>query len=160
MPSTLNVIFGPCAAGKTTYAHALAGRERAVPFVLDEWGAGRLGAGGKGAKELPRVVGGRAPLAGFRFEFLPATPPDGRPPARGGDRRCTAAITSFAIIAVPATRHGSRYRSFCADGGNTIYVTPAGQVPRVEGARGCVIALVLERGIRGASALGPGEDLS
>ena len=39
MPATLNVIFGPCAAGKTTYARALAGRERAVPFVLDEWGA-------------------------------------------------------------------------------------------------------------------------
>src|SRR3954465_6808705 len=39
MPATLNVIFGPCAAGKTTYAHALARREGAVPFVLDEWGA-------------------------------------------------------------------------------------------------------------------------
>lgn len=39
MPATLNVIFGPCAAGKTTYAHALARRENAVPFVLDEWGA-------------------------------------------------------------------------------------------------------------------------
>ncbi len=39
MPATLNVIFGPCAAGKTTYAHALARRENAVAFVLDEWGA-------------------------------------------------------------------------------------------------------------------------
>ena len=39
MPATLNVIFGPCAAGKTTYAHALARRENAVSFVLDEWGA-------------------------------------------------------------------------------------------------------------------------
>src|SRR3954468_4635205 len=43
MPATLNVIFGPCAAGKTTYAHALARREGAVPFVLDEWGARLVG---------------------------------------------------------------------------------------------------------------------
>ena len=43
MPATLNVIFGPCAAGKTTYAHALARRESAVPFVLDEWGARLFG---------------------------------------------------------------------------------------------------------------------
>src|SRR5215471_5543789 len=43
MPSTLHVIFGPCAAGKTTYAHALARRENAVPFVLDEWGARLFG---------------------------------------------------------------------------------------------------------------------
>ena len=39
MPATLHVIFGPCGAGKTTYAHALARRESAVAFVLDEWGA-------------------------------------------------------------------------------------------------------------------------
>ena len=43
MPATLNVIFGPCAAGKTTYARALARRESAVPFVLDEWGARLFG---------------------------------------------------------------------------------------------------------------------
>jgi predicted kinase len=43
LPATLNVIFGPCAAGKTTYAHALARRENAVPFVLDEWGARLFG---------------------------------------------------------------------------------------------------------------------
>jgi len=43
MPATLHVIFGPCAAGKTTYAHALARREGAVPFVLDEWGAHLFG---------------------------------------------------------------------------------------------------------------------
>ena len=43
MPATLHVIFGPCAAGKTTYAHALARRENAVPFVLDEWGARLFG---------------------------------------------------------------------------------------------------------------------
>jgi predicted kinase len=41
--ATLNVIFGPCAAGKTTYAHALARREGAVAFVLDEWGARLFG---------------------------------------------------------------------------------------------------------------------
>jgi len=43
MPATLNTIFGPCGAGKTTYAHALARRENAVPFVLDEWGARLFG---------------------------------------------------------------------------------------------------------------------
>src|SRR5436305_13737793 len=43
MPATLHVIFGPCGAGKTTYAHALARREGAVPFILDEWGARLFG---------------------------------------------------------------------------------------------------------------------
>ena len=43
MPATLNVIFGPCAAGKTTYARALARRDNAVVFVLDEWGARLFG---------------------------------------------------------------------------------------------------------------------
>ena len=43
MPGTLHVIFGPCGAGKTTYAHALARREGAVAFVLDEWGARLFG---------------------------------------------------------------------------------------------------------------------
>lgn len=38
MPATLNVVFGPCGAGKTTYAHALARREGAVVLVLDDWG--------------------------------------------------------------------------------------------------------------------------
>src|SRR5262245_56996663 len=43
MPATLHVIFGPCGAGKTTYAHALARCEGAVAFVLDEWGARLFG---------------------------------------------------------------------------------------------------------------------
>ena len=43
MAATLHVIFGPCGAGKTTYAHALARREGAVAFVLDEWGARLFG---------------------------------------------------------------------------------------------------------------------
>lgn len=43
MPGTLHVIFGPCGAGKTTYAKALARREGAVAFVLDEWGARLFG---------------------------------------------------------------------------------------------------------------------
>jgi predicted kinase len=38
MPGTLNLVFGPCGAGKTSYAHALARREGAVVFVLDDWG--------------------------------------------------------------------------------------------------------------------------
>lgn len=43
MPATLNVVFGPIGAGKTTYAHALARREGAVAFVLDDWGARLFG---------------------------------------------------------------------------------------------------------------------
>jgi predicted kinase len=43
MPATLNLIFGPCGAGKTTYAHALARREGAVAFILDDWGARLFG---------------------------------------------------------------------------------------------------------------------
>ncbi len=37
MSPTLHVIFGPSGAGKTTYAHTFARREKAVAFVLDEW---------------------------------------------------------------------------------------------------------------------------
>lgn len=36
-PATLHVVFGPSGAGKTTYAHAFARREKAVAFILDEW---------------------------------------------------------------------------------------------------------------------------
>lgn len=39
----LNVIFGPCGAGKTTYAHAFARRERAIAFILDDWMARLFG---------------------------------------------------------------------------------------------------------------------
>jgi predicted kinase len=54
--ATLNVIFGPCAAGKTTYAHALARREGAVPFVLDEWGARLFGPDVQGPIEFPWML--------------------------------------------------------------------------------------------------------
>lgn len=56
MPATLNAIFGPCGAGKTTYAHALARREAAVPFVLDEWGARLFGADVRGPIEFPWMM--------------------------------------------------------------------------------------------------------
>jgi predicted kinase len=36
-PAVLHVIFGPSGAGKTTYAHAFARREKAVAFILDDW---------------------------------------------------------------------------------------------------------------------------
>jgi predicted kinase len=52
LPATLNVIFGPCAAGKTTYARALARRENAVAFVLDDWGARLFGPDLQGAIEF------------------------------------------------------------------------------------------------------------
>jgi predicted kinase len=54
--ATLNVIFGPCAAGKTTYAHALARRESAVAFVLDEWGARLFGPDVQGHIEFPWML--------------------------------------------------------------------------------------------------------
>lgn len=37
MTATLHVIFGPSGAGKSTYAKALARREPAVHFALDDW---------------------------------------------------------------------------------------------------------------------------
>lgn len=43
MAAKLNLVFGPIGAGKTTYAHTLARREGAVPFILDEWGARLFG---------------------------------------------------------------------------------------------------------------------
>ena len=43
MAATLNVIFGPCGAGKTTYAHGFARREKAVAFILDDWMARMFG---------------------------------------------------------------------------------------------------------------------
>ena len=43
MTATLNVIFGPCGAGKTTYAHTFARREGAVAFILDDWMARMFG---------------------------------------------------------------------------------------------------------------------
>jgi len=43
MTATLNVIYGPSGAGKTTYANAFARREHAVPFILDEWMARLFG---------------------------------------------------------------------------------------------------------------------
>jgi predicted kinase len=52
MPATLNLVFGPIGAGKTTYAHALARREGAVAFVLDEWGARLFGPDVDGAIEF------------------------------------------------------------------------------------------------------------
>jgi predicted kinase len=43
MTALLNVIFGPAGAGKTTYAHAFARREKAVAFILDDWMARLFG---------------------------------------------------------------------------------------------------------------------
>jgi predicted kinase len=50
MSAVLHVIFGPSGAGKTTYAHAFARRERAVAFILDEWMARLFG------PDIPRQV--------------------------------------------------------------------------------------------------------
>jgi predicted kinase len=37
MSAKLHAVFGPSGAGKTTYAHAFARREKAVAFILDDW---------------------------------------------------------------------------------------------------------------------------
>src|SRR5690349_8659093 len=56
MPATLNLVFGPCGAGKTTYAHALARSEGAVDFVLDDWGARLFGPDVRGPIEFGWMV--------------------------------------------------------------------------------------------------------
>ena len=43
MTPTLHAIFGPCGAGKTTYAHTFARREGVVAFILDDWMARLFG---------------------------------------------------------------------------------------------------------------------
>jgi predicted kinase len=52
MPATLNLVFGPIGAGKTTYAHGVARREGAVAFVLDEWGVRLFGPDVQGPLDL------------------------------------------------------------------------------------------------------------
>jgi len=43
MTATLHVLFGPSGAGKTTYALSLCRKERAAPFIMDEWMARLFG---------------------------------------------------------------------------------------------------------------------
>ena len=43
MTAILHAIFGPCGAGKTTYARAFARREGSVAFILDDWMARLFG---------------------------------------------------------------------------------------------------------------------
>ncbi|HKR89553.1 MAG TPA: AAA family ATPase [Phenylobacterium sp.] len=56
MTATLNVIFGPSGAGKTTYANAFARREAAVAFILDEWMARLYGPDIPAQVEYPWLV--------------------------------------------------------------------------------------------------------
>jgi predicted kinase len=56
MTATLNVIFGPSGAGKTTYANAFARREHAVAFILDEWMAQLFGPDIPAQVEYPWLV--------------------------------------------------------------------------------------------------------
>lgn len=56
MTATLNVIFGPSGAGKTTYANAFARREGAVAFILDEWMARLFGPDVPAQVEYPWLV--------------------------------------------------------------------------------------------------------
>ena len=56
MPATLHLVFGPCGAGKTTYAHRLARREGAVPFVLDDWGVRLFGPDAQGPIDFGWMV--------------------------------------------------------------------------------------------------------
>src|SRR3954468_4040892 len=43
MAARLDGVLGPLGGGKTTYAHAFAGREKAVAFILDDWMARLFG---------------------------------------------------------------------------------------------------------------------
>jgi predicted kinase len=56
MTATLNVIFGPSGAGKTTYANAFARRDAAVAFILDEWMARLYGPDIPAQVEYPWLV--------------------------------------------------------------------------------------------------------
>jgi predicted kinase len=56
MTATLNVIFGPSGAGKTTYANTFARREGAVAFILDEWMARLYGPDIPAQVEYPWLV--------------------------------------------------------------------------------------------------------
>ena len=56
MSATLNVIYGPSGAGKTTYANAFARREHAVAFILDEWMAQLFGPDIPAQVEYPWLV--------------------------------------------------------------------------------------------------------
>ena len=56
MTATLNVIYGPSGAGKTTYANAFARREHAVAFILDEWMARLFGPDIPAQVEYPWLV--------------------------------------------------------------------------------------------------------
>ena len=85
----------------------------------------------RGGPLLNPIVARLEPHAGYRFEFHH----DGKGTQESGRGRCSAPISAFAIVATPATLHGSRYRSFCADERKIIYVTPSGAPPRVDGAR-------------------------
>jgi len=72
MPATLHVVFGPIGAGKTTYAHALAHRETAVPFVLDEWGARLFGPDVEGALDFGWMLERMARCNALIWSIAPA----------------------------------------------------------------------------------------
>ena len=72
MPATLHVVFGPIGAGKTTYAHALAQRENAVPFVLDEWGARLFGPDVQGALDFGWMLERMARCNALIWSIAPA----------------------------------------------------------------------------------------
>jgi len=65
---------------------------------------------------------------GYRFEFYPT--PDPR-----WDRRARAALTRFAVAAVPASHATKSKRAFCGDDRGVVYVTVAGRIPLVEQGR-------------------------
>lgn len=65
---------------------------------------------------------------GYRVEFHPGAGP-------GADRRARAALTRFAVSAVPATREVTSHRSFCVDDRGVIYVSEPGSASRVDHGR-------------------------
>ena len=65
---------------------------------------------------------------GYHFEFHPH-------PDSGPERISGFALTSFAVVAVPADAGMARGRAFCGDDRQLIYVTDGGVTPRVERGR-------------------------
>ena len=122
MTATVNVIFGPSGAGKTTYAHAFARREKAVAFILDDWMARLFG------PDVPDPIEYDWMIARVQRCEAPA------PVTRHGRDAGTTAVFAVASIGdamtvlrrkgveflhdAPASNAFGRYAAFKAPGGN------------------------------------------
>ena len=77
---------------------------------------------------LSSHVAADAARHGYRIEFSPG--PSAWDPS--DPTRSRSAVVRFAVVAVPADRASVLRRTFCLDDLGTVYVSPAGTIPRVE----------------------------